>query len=280
MLKHKLGLRLLLPLLFVVFALSAGIAQAADSIQSVAKSYRTTAALQLGMVVMLDDKSQTSVAPVTYNDSKKMFGVTVAASDTPVSLSSTSGEQQAYVVTSGRYNVLVSDQNGKIVPGDYLSISSVDGVAMKAEGNQDTVLGRAAESFDGKHNVISTTALTRKDGRRTEAAIGSIAADVSVRSNPNFTGAGGVPDFIQNLAVSLGGKPVSPAQIYGSLILLLGGLGVAAILIYSGIQTSMSAIGRNPLAKQTIIHNMLQVVIIALLIFIGCLVAVYLILKL
>lgn len=280
MLKHKHGLKLLLPLLLVISLTFGGVAWAADSIQAVAESYRTNKALQPGMVVKLDDKSQSSVTPATYNESKKMLGVTVAPSDTPVSLSSGSTDQQAYVVTSGRYNVLVSDQNGTIEPGDYISISSVDGIAMKAESGQDTVLGRAAVSFDGKSGVISTTSLTLRDGRRTQAAIGSIAVDVAIRANPNFSGSGGVPTFVQNFAVNIVGKPVSAAQLYGSLVVLLLGLGIVSVLIYSGIQTSMSAIGRNPLAKQSIMHNMLQVIITALLIFIGCLVAVYLILKL
>ncbi len=279
MLKHKLGFRLLISLLFVALAWTGGVVRA-DSLQNVAESYKTTKPLQLGMVVQLDDKDHSTVEAATYNDSKKIFGVTVAPSATPVSLSSDSATQQAYIVTSGRYDVLVSDQNGKIEPGDLISISSVDGVAMKASDNQGTVLGRAADSFDGKNNVASTTSLTLNDGEKIKAAIGTIAVDVSIRSNPNFNGAGGVPSLIQGLATNIAGKPITTGQLYASMALLLVGLGVAAVLIFSGIQTSMAAIGRNPLAKQSIIHNMLQVIITALLIFIGCLVAVYLILKL
>ena len=278
MLKHKLGLKLVLPLLLLCMWASSAVH--ADSVQNVSESYKTNTALQLGMVVQLDDKDHSSVKPATYNDSKKMFGVTVAPSDTPVSLSSGSDNQQAYVVTSGRYQVLVSDQNGKIESGDLISISSIDGVAMKASDSESTILGRATQDFDGQTNVISNTTLTLNGGEKVKASIGSITVDVAIRTNPNFNGSGGVPAFVQSLAVNIAGKPITTAQLYGSMLLLLIGLGIVTILIYSGIQTSMSAIGRNPLAKQSILHNMVQVIITALLIFIGCLVAVYLILKL
>ena len=278
MLKHKLGLKLVLPLLLLCMWASSAVH--ADSVQNVSESYKTNTALQLGMVVQLDDKYHSSVKPATYNDSKIMFGVTVAPSDTPVSLSSGSDNQQAYVVTSGRYQVLVSDQNGKIESGDLISISSIDGVAMKASDSESTILGRATQDFDGQTNVISNTTLTLNGGEKVKASIGSITVDVAIRTNPNFNGSGGVPAFVQSLAVNIAGKPITTAQLYGSMLLLLIGLGIVTILIYSGIQTSMSAIGRNPLAKQSILHNMVQVIITALLIFIGCLVAVYLILKL
>ncbi|MDB5169755.1 MAG: rane protein of unknown function [Candidatus Saccharibacteria bacterium] len=253
----------------------------ADSIQTVAESYKTSKPLQQGMIVQLDDKDKSRVLPTSYNESKKMFGVTVASSETPVSLSSDSTEQQAYVVTSGRYTVLVSNQNGKIGLGDFVSISAIDGIGMKADTVQDTVLGRAVDSFDGKANVISTASLKLRDGKQMQAAIGAILVDVAIRSNPNRAGGqGGVPSLIQNLAVNVAGQPVSAAQLYGSMIVLLLGISVVAVLIYSGIQTSMSAIGRNPLAKQSILRNMFQVIIAGILIFIGCLIAVYLILKL
>lgn len=280
MLKHKLGFKLLLPLLAIALAWTAGSGARAESIQTVAASYRASKPLQLGMVVQLDDKSKSSVKPASYNDAKKMFGVAVAQSDTPVSLSSSNGDQQVYVVTSGLYDVLVSNQNGKIEPGDLIGISAIDGIAMKADNNQDTILGRAVDGFDGRSNVVSTTSLTLKGGKKITAAIGSMAVDVAIRSNPNFTGSGGVPAFAQSFAVNIVGSPISSAQLYGSMIVLLLGLGIVSVLIYSGIQTSMSAIGRNPLAKQSIMHNMFQVIITAMLIFIGCLVAVYLVLKL
>lgn len=283
MLKNKHGRNLIFALLMLALCvawLPTGTVQAADAMQAVAESYGTTKSLQQGMIVQLDNKDKSNVVAASYNDTKKMFGVTVSASATPVSLSSESSQQQTYVVKSGRYRVLVSNQNGGIASGDTISISAIDGIGMKADDGQDTILGSAVEAFNGQSSVISTTSLNLEGGKQVQAAIGSILVDISIRANPKFDGSGGVPGFIESFATGLAGKSVNAAQVYGSMLVLILGLGVVAVLVYSGIQTSMTAIGRNPLAKKSIIRNMFQVVIVAALIFIGCLIAVYLILKL
>lgn len=283
MLKHKLGRNLLFALATLALCvawLPTGPAQAADTIQAVAESYGTAQPLQQGMIVQLDNKDKSKVVAASYNSAKKMFGVAVSASATPVSLSSGSNQQQAYVITSGRYRVLVSNQNGAIASGDSISVSAIDGIGMKADDGQNTILGSAVEAFNGQSSVISTTSLNLEGGKQVQVAIGSILVDISIRANPRFDGSGGVPGFVESFATGLAGKSVNAAQVYGSMLVLILGLGVVAALIYSGIKTSMTAIGRNPLAKKSIIRNMFQVVIIAALIFIGCLIAVYLILKL
>jgi hypothetical protein len=283
MLKHKPGRNLVLALVTLALGmvlLPAGTARAADTMQAVAESYGVSQPLQEGIIVRLDSKDKSKVVAASYNSINKIFGVTVSASATPVSLSSGSSQQQAYVVTSGRYHVLVSNQNGAIAADDYISVSAIDGIGMKANEGQDTILGRATQAFNGQSSVISTTSLKLQGGKQMQASIGSILVDISVRANPKFKGSGGIPGFIDSFATGLAGKSVNATQVYGSMLILIMGLGVVAALIYSGIQTSMTAIGRNPLAKKSIIRNMLQIVIIAILVFIGCLIAVYLILKL
>lgn len=52
------------------------------------------------------------------------------------------------VALAGRVPVKVSDENGKIRPGDRLTSSSIPGVAMKARGDGFTI-GVALEGFDG-----------------------------------------------------------------------------------------------------------------------------------
>lgn len=252
----------------------------ADSLQAVAQSYNTASPLQQGLIVQIDDKNKSNVIAATYKDSKKMFGVVVSPNSAAVSLSSGESGQQAYVVTSGRYNVLVSNQNDKISPGDYVSISAANGIGMKADTVQDSILGRAVGGFDGKSNVVSSTTLKKSDGKEMKVAFGLISVDIAIGPNPLKSGSeNGVPAVLQRMAISLVGKPIGAVQLYASLAVLLVGVGVVASLLYSGIQTGMTAIGRNPLAKKSIIRNMMQVIITGIMIFIGCLIAVYLILK-
>lgn len=250
-----------------------------DGIQAVAQSYGTAKPLQQGLIVQLDDKNKANVTLATYNDSKKMFGVVVPVNGTAVSLSS--GNQTTYVVTSGRYNVLVSTQNGAIAAGDWVSISAADGIGMKADGKEDYILGRAVTAFNGKSNVISTTTLKQTDGTQMKVAFGTVQVDIGIKPNPAQTGNdSGVPSVIQKLAVSVVGKPITSGQLWASAAILLTGVAVMGSLLYGGIQTSMISIGRNPLARKSIMRNLLQVIITAVMIFLGCLVAVYLILKL
>lgn len=249
------------------------------SVQTVAQSYKTTTPLQQGLIVQVDDKDTASVVPATYKEAKKTFGVVVSPQDSTVSLSS-DASNQAYVVSSGRFKVLVSNQTGAVAKGDAVSISAISGIGMKADSSVSTILGRAVTSFDGKTNVISTASLKDSTNKEVKVSLGTVTVDIDVRPNPGLSQSqNGVPNFIQRMAISIVGKPISAPQLYASVAILIAGIAVVTSLLYGGIQTSMIAIGRNPLAKKSIMRNMLQVVITGILIFVGCLVAVYLILK-
>lgn len=251
------------------------------SVQAVAQSYNTTTPLQQGLIVQLNDKDKDIVEPASYKNSNRMFGVTVVATDAPVSLSTDANKQKTYVVTSGRYNVLVSNQNGEIKSGDFVSISAINGIAMKADDKQTTVLGRAVGDYNGKTNSLSSSTLKQSNGQELKVGIGSITVDIAIGVNKNLRLSNdGVPPVIQSLAKALVGKPISGTQLYISAAILVAGLGVVASLLYSGIQTGMTAIGRNPLARKSIMRNLVQVIATGIMIFIGCLIAVYLVLKL
>lgn len=251
----------------------------AAKIQAVAQSYGTSGPLQQGLIVQLDPKNSANVVPSTYKDAKKMLGVVVGANSAPVSLSSGASGQQAYVVTTGRYSVLVSTQNGNISAGDFVSISAIDGVGMKTDTTEVQVLGRAVGGFSSK-SATNTTTLKTSTNKQIKVAVGSIQVDIGITRNPQLvTSNSGVPAPIQKLAISIIGKPIGAPQLYVSLAIMVAGFGITASLLYGGIESGMSAIGRNPLARQSIMRNLIQVIITSFMIFIGCLVAVYLILK-
>ena len=252
-----------------------------SSIQNVAESYKTSKALQQGLLIQVDDKDQDAVTVITQKNAKKLFGVVVGVGDTPVSLSPSSGDSQAYVVTSGRYKALVSTQGGSVATGDFVGPSSVDGIASKTGKDDTTVLGRAVTTFDGKSGVLSTVELKGDDGSKQKVAIGMITVDIGIKPNPLVTGnEGGVPIFLLNIASTVAGQPVSATQTIAAIAILIIGLVVVAILLNGGIRTAMQAVGRNPLARKSIMRNMVQVIVTSIIIFIGCLIAVYLLLKL
>jgi uncharacterized BrkB/YihY/UPF0761 family membrane protein len=105
--------------------------------------------------------------------------------------------------------------------------------------------------------------------------------DVAVAVNPSSgRGVGDFPGFLQIAGTAIANKPVTPARVYVSLAVLLVVAVVAGSMLYSGVRNAIVSIGRNPLAKRSIIRGMLQVVLTSLIVFIIGLFAVYLLLRL
>lgn len=260
-----------------------GSALAANDInnQAVVQGYSADSSLQLGLIVGLKGKPA-KVSALDQNNAQYMQGVVVSPADAPVTLSpSTKTGKHAYVATFGRYDTLVSTQNGTIGAGDYIAISSINGVGMKADGTSKLVLGKAAANFDGIGNVESTSVLKNSQGKKITVAIGRIPVDIKIAKNPlKQTVTNYVPGFLQSLTTNVASKPVSAPRIYLGLVTLIATAFIAGSVLYSGVRSTMVAIGRNPLARKPIIRGLLQVMLVSVIVFIIGLFAVYLLLKL
>jgi len=272
-------------LLFLAGFFSFGIATAADTngavSQSVAQSYGTDSVLQKGMLVKLKDGDSSKVVALSQTDASQMQGVIIMASDTTVTLSANDSKySQVFVTPSGRYPVLVSNQNGAIKSGDYLAVSSLDGVAMKADESQAIIVGKAISDFNGIANVESTANLTNVNGSKIGVSIGRVGADIAISHNPLQQSSSSLPGVLQRVSRGVADKPVSIERVYLGLAVLLVSAFIAGSLLYSGVRASLVAIGRNPLAKRSIIRAMLQATLTSLIVFIIGLFAVYLVLKL
>ena len=253
---------------------------AADTLQAVVQSFKASTTLQTGMIVQLTGKDSSQVQADTIASARNMSGVVVSQSDAPVTLSPANGTtQQVYVATSGRYDVLVSSQDGPIAPGDYVTISSLAGVGMKADDYATEVVGKAASGFDGTHGVESNVTVRDQQGKQIKVALGRIPVDLAISPNPNQR-TSNVPGFLASATRVVTTKPVAAWRIYIGVLILLGTLIVGGSLLYGGVRNGMIAIGRNPLARSSITRNLIQVVIISIIIFVSGLFAVYLVLKL
>jgi len=252
--------------------------------QAVTHSYVTDSSLQRGMIVRIAEKDKTKVEPLSEKFPTKMEGVIVAANDSPVTLSnSDTTKQQVFVATTGRYNVLVSNQNGVIKEKDYITISSLDGIGTKAGTKEPIVVGKALAGFDGKTSVSGTTTLKDSAGNQITVAIGLIPVDISISHNPlekspesRIPGVG----FLQSGAKVLVNKTVDPARLYISVVILIVVAIISGSILFSGVRNSLVSIGRNPLAKKSIVRGLIQVVLVAIIFFTIGLFGVYLLLKL
>lgn len=262
-------------------------AQAVSSPTSGLQSYSADSELNTGTILQLTGKDSGRVQPAQQSDLSRMFGVVVDRSQIPLRLADDSLQNETYVATSGTYNTLVSTQNGTIKPGDFVTLSSVDGVAMKAGlvDQQRLVFGRAQAGFDGKGVILGTATLKDKAGKDTKTVtIGMVPVTLDIKTNPNKkeekSTKANLPEQLQRIGKQIAEKDVNPIRIYLSIAIMIISLIAAIVVLYSGVRSGVISIGRNPMSKKSIFRALLEVILTSLLIVIVGLFAVYLLLKL
>lgn len=246
------------------------------------QGYASDTKLQNGTIVQLSGSSATKVAPATSQNMQQMYGVTVDPHQLSLTISDSSLPNEVFVATAGTYQALVSTQGGVIKPGDYITLSSIDGVGMKADSSESTVLGRAVGGFDGKTNVIGSFTLKDTNGQTGQTvALGMIPVVVDIQRNPNEKSTkANLPKSLQRLGEAIAEKPIGPLRIYLSVAIAGLSIIVALVTLYAGIRNALIAIGRNPLSKRFIFRGLLEIILTSIVILIIGLFAVYLLLKL
>lgn len=249
------------------------------------QTYTSATPLQIGTIVQLaSGGTANSIVPASYAKMQQMYGTVIDPNTLPLTVTDSSVKNETYVATGGRYSVLVDTQNGPIQEGDYVTISAVDGVAMKAGtyDEQKYVFGRAAAGFSGKTNVIDTTSLKKANGTAYKTVqIGVIPVSISIQRNPNEKSTKvNLPPFLQEAGQAIAQKPIGPGRLYMALLITGLCVCVALVTLYAGIRNAVVAIGRNPLSKKSIFRGLLEIILTSFLILIIGLFAVYLLLKL
>jgi len=264
-----------------VVASAATVAKAADYGGGSVQGYAAPTPLDIGTIVLLTGKNSNEVTIASQAELQNMFGVTVDRNQLPVAITNDGLKNETFVAVSGTYNVLVSTQGGAITPGDYVTLSSVNGVAMKAGTEEKTVFGRAQSAFDGKGITLSTTALKDSSGKTKTVKLGSIPVTIDIRSNPNKkTTKVKVPSFLERVGIAIAEKPISPIRVFLSIAIAVVSVIAAIVIIYSGVRSGVISIGRNPMSKKSIFRALIEIILTSVLILIIGLFAVYLLLKL
>lgn len=246
------------------------------------QSYDSDKPLDIGTIVQLEGEGTGKVRVATQKELQNMFGVTVDRKLLPVTLTGGSKKNEVFVAVTGTYKVLVSDQAGPIRVGDYVTLSSINGIAMKAGTKEKTVLGRAAEVFDGKDQVLGTKTLRdTANGVDKKVAIGSILVNIDIKKNPNDESTKTLlPEFLERIGKEIAQKEVSPIRMYLSLAITAVSLIISLAMLYTGVRNAVISIGRNPMSKKSIFRALLEVILTSALVLIIGLFAVYLLLKL
>ena len=245
------------------------------------QGYAAETPLDTGTIVQLTGKGSNTVKIATQSELQNMFGVTVDASQQPLTVSNDDAKNEVFVAVSGTYNVLVSTQGGDIKSGDYVTLSSLNGIAMKASTEQKTVFGRANRDFDGNGAKLGTGSLKDDAGGTKTVTLGVVPVTIDIRRNPNDKSTkANVPEFLERIGEAVAEKEVSPIRIYLSMGITVVSIIAAIAMLYAGIRNGVISIGRNPMSKKSIFRALLEVVLTSMLILVIGLFAVYLLLKL
>lgn len=245
------------------------------------QGYAADSVLDNGTIVRLTGKDSKTVTVATQAELQNMFGVTVDPNQQPLTISNDDLKNEVFVAVSGTYNVLVSTQGGTIKSGDYITLSSVNGVGMKAGTKEKTVFGRANTGFDGKGITLGTTTLKDDTGGTKTVTLGMVPVTIDIRHNPNDKSTkANLPEFLQRIGEAVAEKEVSPIRIYLSMGITTVSIIAAIAMLYAGIRNGVISIGRNPMSKKSIFRALLEVVLTSVLILVISLFAVYLLLRL
>lgn len=225
-----------------------------------------------GALVSFKQDQADSVQPATRESAQRLAGV--AATETLVTLNEEEGKTQ--VIISGTALVLVSDINGDVKTGDKITISPIEGVGMRAT-DSGQVVGTAQADFS---EISSQTQMVKdRAGEEQTVRIGRLPVQVNIAYYAAPTSQL-LPPFIQNIADSVAGKPVSLVRVLLAASVLLVGATSIFVLLYSSTRSGIASIGRNPLAAGAIRKGLLQIGVYAVLILAFSLLAAYLILAL
>jgi hypothetical protein len=245
--------------------------------QTVTQGYASDESIQRATVVSLVLDDPFKVEPANLDNIDRLHGVVVARNDATFVL--TAEEEETLVTTNGRFEVFVSNENGPIAPGDFVTVSRVAGIGMKAGESEPSILGKANGTFDGQQAVLSTTEID-VNGQKQKVSIGRIQVDIGVAGNPLFKPTrANVPSFLQTVAETIAQKPINPTRIYIGLVIFLAAAVVSGTLLYSGVKSSVISVGRNPLSKKSITKSLLQIILTSVIILLLGIFGVYLILR-
>ena len=222
--------------------------------------------LKRGMVVTLSlstDKIHPAVQSAEYTDKDNIIGIAVDSTEGLVA--EIPAGSQVFVEQSGYAKAYVSDLNGQVKKGDWLTLSPVRGVLMKAQDRSVTTAGLALEDF----SVGSSEALSVKDSKGSVATahvtLLNINIDIQPPSPVNIENS---HNAIDKLGVGLTGHRVNALRVLATLAIFSTLLVIEGEIIYGTITSSITALGRNPLAKGLIGRQSLRSVSVGIAVLI------------
>jgi hypothetical protein len=243
-----------------------------SAITALSQGYTATKQLSLGSVVSLQADSIDHIEASNIKNADNMLGVVVSNSNSLLSVDDGT-DTQIQVATSGVVQVLVSDINGKVLMGDHITASPINGVGMKANANVRIIGIAQQDAGDGKKQNYKDS-----KGAAHDISLSEVPISVNVAyffKEPDKTL---IPGAIQSIANALAGKSVSTLPILVSMAIFIITLIVVVSIIYSMIRSSIISVGRNPMSQSAIYRDLIQLSALVLAIISVGVISIYLVL--
>lgn len=254
-----------------VMALAPGLSQPAAAIARGYASDDTN--LQPGMVAALSETSTAELAKVkraSQDDGDKIVGVTTTPQSELITI--TTGNQQVYVQIAGEVDAFVSDINGAVSNGDLLTISPILGVLMKADDDSELILGIALEDFD---ESAAETKTIDDNGSERDIKVVKTRLNLDRKAASNEAG-GQSENTLNQLGRAVTGRhDINEIQVVAALLIFLMVLVAEGAIMYGAVSSSITALGRNPMARKIILKEMSRVVLITFGVLLVGLSAIY-----
>jgi hypothetical protein len=245
-----------------------------SSAQAISRGYASDdPGLRAGMVVKLSQSGSAEspkIERATNEEPNRVLGVITTIDQSTVAVGSAG--QSIYVETSGEVEAYVSDINGKINKGDLLAFSPLNGILAKHIDSSSNTFGLALEDFPDQPSEVHT--IHTNDGDK-ETGLARIKINLDQKAVQN---AGSPRPFLAKYGESIVGRQVSSVRVAVAITIFIIVLIAEGAILYGAISSAVSAIGRNPLARQYIKHELLKVIIVALFVLLFGLGAIYLVL--
>lgn len=230
-------------------------------VTALAKGYATDdSELRPGMVVALSESGsaeEPKVERAALEKETKVIGVTTTPDDQLVTI--TQGSDQVYVQNTGEVQAFVSDLNGQIRKGDLLAPSPLLGILMRADESTAPIVGIALEDFD---TASQTSKQIKEDNGSKDVKISTIRINLDHMAASNQQ-ASATDSSLERLGRAVVGKDVGEIQVLSALIVFLVVLIAEGGIIYGAVSSAISALGRNPMAREIIRREMFRVIMIA-----------------
>ena len=243
--------------------------------ESISNPYQTASPIKAGSIVSLVTTKQNEVVAANTTNESRLVGVTVNNQQSLLAVNDASNTTQ--VISNGIADTLVSTINGSISIGSQVAVSPLSGVGENASSGS-RVVGIAEAAFNPStagslaQNIYDTNKHVHK------IYVGYIPVLIAVNSNTSTSANGGFINSLHNLVNNLSGRTISNTSLLLIYIITIVAFIAIIVLIYGAITGGLISIGRNPLAKSSILSSLGQIFFMVLIIAATSIIIIYFIL--